>query len=84
MEIKKDFRITDIHAFVAVAPDTNSEGLVAMTHGLMMLPLIAADTDRLESLRLAAKKIATATKQEIKVIRFTVREEIETIKPEKQ
>jgi SepF-like predicted cell division protein (DUF552 family) len=79
-----NFRITTIQAFIALDPEDNSEGII----GMMMpngqwMPLIAADPDRLKDLRPLAENMAEQTHKEIKLIRLSVREDLEIIKPKK-
>jgi hypothetical protein len=72
------FRIESVTAFVAVDPDDDSEGIVGACIGPMgeMVPLIAADDARMQSLIPLAKEIAKEQKLYIKLIRFTHREEV--------
>lgn len=74
------FRITSIHAFISVDPEDGDEGVIAqqMWDGSWM-PLIAADETRLEILRPVAQAIAWRTEREVKLVRFSVREDIETL-----
>lgn len=74
------FRIRDIHAFVA-EDEEGEEGLCAFFTGGQWMPLVAADPARLVSIRPVAQAIAKQTGRPIKLIRFTQREEVETIKP---
>jgi len=71
--------ITEIWAFVA--SDHNGEGVVGMKIRDTWMPLIAADRDRLEGLRPMAMQIAVETGKTIKLVKFTTREEVETIAP---
>lgn len=79
-EEPKGFVIKTIHAFIAVDPDDGDEGVVGqlMWDGTWM-PLVCADERRLEALRPVAQAIAYRTETEIKLVRFSVREDIETL-----
>lgn len=75
-------RITEMFAFVAVDPDTDIEGVCAFRswrHG--WVPMVGADPARVDQLRPQAQEIARATGQPVTVLRFTVRETVETIEP---
>jgi hypothetical protein len=75
--------IDAIWVFVSSDKDGN-EGVIAIETAAGMMPLIAADEDRLKSLRPIAKQVAAgraATGKEVKLIKFTMREELETITP---
>jgi len=74
------FRITQLWA--VLSSDEGGEGLCAgpVINGVM-LPLIAADEARLESFMPMAHKIAKESGKKVKIVRFTVREEIMEINP---
>jgi len=74
------FVIRDLYAFLAVHAD-GDEGVVGMPVGGSMLPLVAADRERLEALRPYARAAARASGLSIRLVRFTAREEIEVIDP---
>lgn len=66
--------------WMAISVDDNgNEGVCATSIGDMMVPLIAADKNRLEWVISMARKIAAATTRQVKVIKMTTREEIEVI-----
>lgn len=71
------FRITSVSAFISIGED-DEEGIVGAPIGQYgeMLPLIAADEERLRELMPLAADIALATGWNIKLIRFTQREEV--------
>lgn len=77
------FRIEKITAFTAVDPLDDAEGLVGfkMPTGDWM-PMVGADEKRVEDLRGNAQEIANVTGKPITLVQFSVREDIETIKPE--
>lgn len=77
-------RIEAMYAFIST-DDEGNEGLCGIqTLDGMMMPLIAADPERVESLRSVAKRLAAqrgVTGKEIKLVKFATREELETITP---
>lgn len=75
-------RIAEFYAFVVV-DENDEEGLCAFLNPATRtwVPMVASDKIRLDGLRQAAQNIATETGQEITVLKFTVREEVETIHP---
>lgn len=74
------FRIETLTAYVAVDPADGDEGVVGhrMPDGTTM-PLIGADETRIKDLRPYAEAVAAATGQQIKLVRFSVREDLEVI-----
>jgi hypothetical protein len=73
--------IDQMYAFVQTDPKDQTEGVIGFHTGQGWMPMVGADMDRVEYLRPMAQKIADATDTEIRLIRFTLREEIEVIKP---
>lgn len=73
--------IDSVWMAVAVDPIAETEGMCAMLMGDHWMPLVAADELRLIDLRKQARFIADRTGQTVKLIRLTVRDEIETFKP---
>lgn len=79
--MKKGFKITIIHAFIAEEID-GIEGIIGqLLPGGIMMPFVGADEDRIKSLYPLAQKIATSTNKKIKLVKFSMREDIEIIKP---
>lgn len=74
------FKITELYAYVATDGDED-EGLPAARLGDMAMPLVAADLERLRSLRAYAEATAQATGRPVRLLRFSQREVIETIDP---
>lgn len=74
------FRIKSISAFISVDPNDGDEGIIGTRapDGSMM-PMIAADEDRLNSLRPIAEQMAAHLPHEVKLVRFTNREDVEVI-----
>lgn len=74
-------RTKEVYAFMAVDPADDSEGIVGYKIGNSIVPLVASDDKRLDSYRPLAQQVATATNQEIRVAKFSIREDLEVIKP---
>ena len=81
MPKKPGFRIGVIHAFVAVDPADDEEGICGAMIGGTMMPLITADEERFNQMRQIAQNIASLTRHPIKVVRFTTREDVGEITP---
>ena len=71
--------IRELYAFIA--DDQLGEGVTSFQSGDIHWPMVAADKDRVDSLRKMAQIIANQFGKEIKLVRFTAREELETITP---
>ena len=70
-------KIEKIFAFVAEDTGPDDEGVVGMSVGGTLLPLIDADMDRVECLRQVAHNIGVHTGKKIKLLLFTQREVLE-------
>lgn len=73
-------RITEMYAFL-VADDDGGEGVPAFEHDGVMMPLVAADSARVASLRQVAHGIARNSGRPVTLARFSTREDLETIRP---
>lgn len=73
-------RIEHIHAFIAEDRGPGDEGVTAFKgpHGWM--PMVGADVARVESLRAIAREMARNGKR-IRLVKFSVREEVEVFEP---
>ena len=72
------------HVYVFLSKDDKgNEGVCAFSTptGLIM-PMVAADEGRLDSLRATAKKICKEANTEIRLVKFHNREEMETFLPD--
>ncbi len=69
-------RIEEMYAFVAEDTGPDDEGVVAMSLGNVLLPLVGADMARVESLRPIAKDISEKTGKKVRLLRFTQREDL--------
>lgn len=75
-------RIDEMYAFVMLDPADNTEGVIGfLSRDQGWMPMVGADTSRVESLIPEAQKVADALGRSVSVIRFTVREEIRVIEP---
>jgi hypothetical protein len=74
------FRVTELFAYLVVGPD-GDEGVPAVHNGDGWMPLVAADAERLEHLRPYAQQVADVGRRPVSLVRFGVREEVETVRP---
>lgn len=74
-------RIDEVFAFVVVDPLDNTEGIPSLFTGQGWAPMVAADRERVESLRPRAEGLAKRLGLPITLLRFTNREEMEVIEP---
>jgi hypothetical protein len=70
--------------WLVISTDDTGEGVCAgpLLGPGTLAPLIAADEERLASIKPWAELIATTTKRTLKLIKFSVREEVMEIKPQ--
>lgn len=74
-------QISELFAFIAEDSGPDDEGIVAFNpEGLLWMPMVAADRERVDSLRTWAQAIAKSTGQKIRLVRFSTREVLEEIK----
>lgn len=74
------FVIHELWAYVAVHADSD-EGVIGASINGMVMPLVAADRTRLDELRPYAERAAAFAGKPVKLVRFTAREDVETIEP---
>lgn len=79
MAMIRGARISEIFAYTCIDPEDDVEGIVSAMSPMGMVPLVGADIERMLSYKPAAEEAARATGQEIKLVRFTSRQEIETL-----
>lgn len=74
-------RISEMFAFVAIDAEGNEgvAGFQNLETGVWY-PMVGADMARVDSLRPMARRISKATGKEIRLLKFTTREELEVIK----
>jgi hypothetical protein len=67
--------------FLFISSDDDGEGIIGQSFQMMeqtvFMPFVCADKARMEFLKPLAKKIAKESNKKIKLIRLSVREEIE-------
>jgi hypothetical protein len=78
MVAQSGFRIDSVHAYVVLA-ENGDEGIAAFHTGEGWMPMICADWTRVESLRPMAEALARKTGQEIRLVKFANRTDVETI-----
>lgn len=76
--MKPGFKIKTVHAFIATEAD-GTEGIIGMQTKNGWMPFVAADEERIESLRPLAIEIAKAAGVQIVVAKFSVRENVEVL-----
>ncbi len=74
--------VEEIYIFIAAEDD--GEGVCAFSKGTMMFPMVAADIARVDSMRAMARHIANESGRTITLAKFSERENLETIKPERK
>jgi hypothetical protein len=74
-------RITELFAFIAEDEGPEDEGVTAFLSSVGWTPMVAADRERVDSLREKAQAIASATSKQVRLVRFSVREELEVFEP---
>lgn len=79
--MKKGFRMTEMFAFTVIAEDM--EGIPATMGPEGWMPLVGADAERIESFRPIAQMMANETGKSVKLVKFTHRQDVEEIKPNK-
>lgn len=72
-------KINEMYAFICEDKGPDDEGIVGMSVGSWIMPLVGADMDRVNSLLTYARDISRATGKKIKLIRFTDREDLKEI-----
>lgn len=72
------FKIKTISAFIA-EDENGEEGIVAHKIGDSWCPLVMADEKRIQSVRPIAKKLSSESKKRVKLVRFSVREDLEIL-----
>ncbi len=72
------------HLWLVISEDATGEGVVAAPiMGQLSVPLIAADDARVESIKRLARTVArNFPGKKLKLIKFSMREEVEDIEPD--
>jgi hypothetical protein len=70
--------IDALYAWVATEPD-GGEGICSAQLGDIHMPLVGADMDRIKSLRSFAELARAATGYPVRLVRFSMREDLEVL-----
>lgn len=76
--MKKPFKIETLHAFIAT-DDDGVEGVAAFNMGGNWFPMVAADPERLASLRPVAEAIVQTSGKPLTLARFSTRTDLEVL-----
>lgn len=71
--------IDELFVFVSQDPKTGKEGTAAFQQFGVWTPLVTGDKSNLDLMRAAARKIARMSGHKIVLLKFSQREELETI-----
>jgi hypothetical protein len=72
-------RVEELYAFIFEPKDPGQEDIVAVKTGQGLIPLVGAGIEKMEALRPLALQVAQNSGVRIKVLRFSNREELETL-----
>ncbi len=75
-------KITEMYAFIVCDKDENDEGIIGKRINGSWFPFTVANLSLMEKLKPEAQEMANSLNRQIHIVKFTVREEIETINPE--
>jgi hypothetical protein len=78
---KNYLKINELWAWVSVDAEDQNEGIITLGSSMGPLPMIGADKERMLSMRQLAGQAAKNSGIQVKLIRFTTREDIETLGP---
>lgn len=78
----RGFRIQHIHAITAIDPNFDDEGIGGYMTRNGPVPMIASDDVRLEKLIEMAQEMSNQTGTKFKVVRFSIREDLQEIVPQ--
>lgn len=70
------FRISEIWAYTTVGKDDDEEGILGFATGEGWMPMIMADRDRFRQLQPMAQRTAQALGIDVKLTRFSIREDL--------
>lgn len=74
--------IDEMYAFIQLDPLDNTEGIIAFLAESGWMPMVGADMARVTTLMPRAKEVANATGRPVKLVKFSVRTEIEVVEPD--
>lgn len=72
-------RIKEMFAFITEENGPGDEGLIGIAMNGQWMPFVGADMERANALKPLARSIGEATHKKIKLVRFSVREELEEL-----
>lgn len=72
-------RINEVYAFISEDTGPDDEGIIGAVFGGQWMPFVCGDKARVDSLRPHAEKIAELTGKKVKLVKFAVRTDVETI-----
>lgn len=75
-------KIEEMYAFVMDDEEPDDEGIIGMNAGPLLLPLVGADMDRVNSLKDAAQTISNVAGKPVKILKFEKRSQIGVIEPQ--
>jgi hypothetical protein len=78
------FRITTLTAWVCLDPENGDEGIIGMLTPEGWLPLVAADETRMRQCETVARKTAKDLGVSVRLVQFSVREDLLEIHPSGQ
>jgi len=74
-------KVTELWAYVADGYGDEGEGICAIRTGTGFVPLVGADAESMKFFKLAAQQVADAGQKQVRLLRFTTREEVELLDP---
>ena len=74
-------KIRELYAFVCEDDGPDDEGVAAMLGPDGWMAMVAADFERVKSIKHVAQEICDRSGKPMKLCRFTVREEVEVLTP---
>lgn len=78
---KNRLKVDELWAWVSVDPEDQNEGIIAFESPMGPMPMVGADRERMMSMKKFAEQTAQKSGIEVKLLRFTKRNEIEILKP---
>jgi hypothetical protein len=78
---RRDDRVDEMYAYLAIDPDDNCEGIVGASINGTMMALVGADKRRMLSYVHIAAEIGQASNIRIELVKFSTREHVEWIEP---
>ena len=74
-------RIEQMFAFISSDEDEDDEGVIGMSIGGVMMPLVGADIERANDYRTHAQSVATISGKVVRLVHFSQRTEVEVFEP---